>query len=59
MIHEAFKKAVIARLYYKERGIILENEPARKRFALDKNIDKAILKKVLEQVRKEQSALLK
>jgi hypothetical protein len=59
MIHEAFIKAEIAKRYYKKRGIELDNEPARKRFLLDKNIDKSILKIVFEEVYKEQKALLK
>jgi hypothetical protein len=59
MIHEAFIKAEIAKRYYKKRGIELENEPARKRFLLDKNIDKAVLKQVIDEVYKQQKALLK
>lgn len=59
MIHEAFIKAEIAKRYYKKRGIELDNEPARKRFLLDKNIDKDVLKVVFEQIIKEQKALLK
>lgn len=59
MIHEAFIKAEIAKRYYKKRGIVLDNEPARKRFLLDKNIEKSVLKTVFEEVYKEQKALLK
>lgn len=59
MIHEAFTKAEIAKRYYKKRGIELDKEPARKRFLLDKNIDKSILKIVFEEVYKEQKDLLK
>jgi hypothetical protein len=59
MIHEAFIKAEIAKRYYKKRGFDLDNEPARKRFLLDKNIDKPTLRAVMEQINKEQKALLK
>jgi hypothetical protein len=59
MIHEAFTKAEIARRYYKKRGVELEKEPARKRFLLDKNIDKTVLKTVFSEIYKEQNRMLK
>lgn len=59
MIHEAFKKAEIARRYYKKRGIELDKEPARKRFFLDKNIDRKLLREVFTEIYKEQMLQLK
>ena len=60
MIHEVYKKAQIARRYYKlKTGEELESEFARKRFEKDKNIDDSLLKKVFSMVNEEQRALLK
>jgi hypothetical protein len=59
MIHEAFKKTEIARMYYKKRGIELDKEPARKRFFLDKNIDRKLLREVFTEIYKEQMLQLK
>lgn len=58
MIHEAYTKAEIARRYYEKRGIKLEKEPARKRFLLDKNIDRKLLREVFSDINKEQKTLL-
>lgn len=58
MIHEAYTKAEIARRYYEKRGITLEKEPARKRFLLDKNIDRKLLREVFSDINKEQKTLL-
>lgn len=59
MIHEAFRKAVIAYRYYQiiqpEKNY--NNEQARKRFNQDKNINLKTLKKVIHTVFKEQSVL--
>lgn len=59
MIHPAFTKAEIAKRYYAKRGIVLENEPARKRMLLDKNIDKGILRTIFSEILKEQREILK
>lgn len=58
MIHEAFTKAAIAKRYYNLRGIELEKEPARKRFLLDKHIDKKIIRVVVDAIYKEQKKLI-
>lgn len=59
MIHEAFTKSEIAKRYYSLRGIELAKEPARKRFILDKNIDKKLILIVINSIYKEQKKMLK
>jgi len=61
MIHEAFTKAYIAFRYYSikhpERNYT--SEQARKQFMQDNRVDKALVRKVIDQVYSEQKRLLK
>lgn len=61
MIHEAFHKSRVAYRYYKirypERNY--NEDQSRKHFQQDNYIDKAILKKVIDEIYKEQKEVLK
>lgn len=59
MIHEALIKAEVAKRYYSEKGIELENEPARKKFLQDRHVDLQLLNKVIREIFKEQLTLIK
>lgn len=60
MIHEAYNKATIAKLYYKKKhpGRNYDREQARKQFQQDNNIDDKILLVVLKEVFKEQKKMI-
>jgi hypothetical protein len=61
MIHEAFTKAYIAFRYYSikhpERNYT--SEQARKQFMQDNNVDKSLLRKVIDEIYSEQKGMLK
>lgn len=59
MIHEAYSKSEIAKRYYKEAtGEDLTNQEAVNRWRMLRNPDVKILKKVNDQIHKEQNKLL-
>ena len=61
LIHQALISAQVAVRYYaiKYPEREYDNMSARKQFAQDANIDKDILRKVIDKIFKEQQALLK
>lgn len=60
IIHEAYSKSEIARRYYKEyTGEELTNQEAANRWRMLRNPDVKILKKVNDQIHKEQKKMLK
>lgn len=60
MIHSAYITSEIARRYYlKKTGEVLSRETARSRWRMTRNPDKDILKKVFEEISKEQNKLLR
>lgn len=60
MIHEAFSKSEIAKRYYAlKTGEKLANKEAFNRWRMLRNPDMDVLKKVIEEVVKEQKKLMK
>jgi hypothetical protein len=59
MIIEAYKKSVVAKLYYQELGEKISNQEAVNRWRMLRNPDKEILKKVFSEIHKEQKSKLK
>lgn len=53
MIHRAYKKTVLAYLYYKKLGKDYDEDQARKQFAQDNNINEKVLHAVLKEIYKE------
>lgn len=59
ILNEYYKKASIARLYFKLKGENLDNKEAWNRWRMVRNPDKDILNKVIDAIYKEQKKALK
>lgn len=59
MIHEAFTKSEVAKRYFDLMGQNISRDQARKNFHQDKKIDRVVLKKVIDEIYKEQLKKLK